>query len=775
MAWAKRGWIPVVLGLGFVILGMAPGRAQTPTEVVLHNFGRYQGSQPYAGVFRDAEGNLYGTAYYGGPNYAGTIYKADTAGNFKVLYNFTGFTDGGRPQTGVVRDAAGNLYGTTTFGGASGFGGNGVVYKLDPAGRQTVMHSFTGVSNGSSVRASGVILDSAGNLYGTTEAGGGSGCEFGCGVVYKIDTAGNYTVLHNFNDGTNEGVSPYAGVIRDDAGTLYGTTYYGGAHNDGVVYKLDAAGNYTELHSFGGKGDGQYPHAGVTMDAAGNLYGTTQGGGTANHGVVYKLDPAGSETVLYSFLGGADGGNPDGGVVRDPSGNLYGTTQNFGAANYGVVFEVDPSGHETVLHTFTGTPDGADSWAGLVRDPAGNLFGTTIAGGPLGGGTVFKVDTSGVETVVHSFPAGTSGETPESGLAGDPASHLYGTTVEGGTKGAGVVYRLDPGGQYRVFYTFAGGADGGQPVAGVALDSAGNLYGTAFSGGITSDCTDTSLQNGCGVVYKIDPAGNETVLYSFTGQGDGARPYAGVVRDAEGNLYGTTYFGGTGVCFTGYFGCGVVYKIDAAGNYTVLHRFTGPDGALPFAGVIEDAQGNLYGTTESGGAGGWGVAFKMDTAGTYTVLHSFTGGSDGGDPTAGVIRDSDGNLYGTTYDGGITCGPYPYYYGGGVVYKLDASGKETVLYSFPCGVNGSQPEAGVVRDPAGNLYGTAVSGGTDGGGVVYKVDPSGRETVIYSFTCQADGCLPAPPLLLGASGNLFGTTYTGGTKGTGVVYEIKLQ
>ena len=219
MTRAKRGGIPVVLGLGFVILGIAPVCAQTASEVVLHNFGRSQGSQPYAPVFRDAEGNLYGTAYNGGPNYAGTIYKVDTAGNFKVLYNFTGFTDGGRPQTGVVRDAAGNLYGTTTFGGATGFGGNGVVYKLDTSGHQTVLHSFSG---GSSVRASGVILDSAGNLYGTTEAGGGSGCEFGCGVVYKIDTAGNYAVLHNFNNGTNEGVSPYAGVVRDSAGTYTG-------------------------------------------------------------------------------------------------------------------------------------------------------------------------------------------------------------------------------------------------------------------------------------------------------------------------------------------------------------------------------------------------------------------------------------------------------------------------------------------------------------------------------------------------------------------------
>ena len=182
MTRAKRGWVPVVLGFVAGAMGIAPVCAQTASEVVLHNFGRSQGSQPYAPVFRDAEGNLYGTAYNGGPNYAGTIYKLDTAGSFKVLYNFTGLTDGGRPQTGVVRDAAGNLYGTTTFGGATGFGGNGVVYKLDTSGHQTVLHSFSG---GSSVRASGVILDSAGNLYGTTEAGGGRAVNSGAALSIK--------------------------------------------------------------------------------------------------------------------------------------------------------------------------------------------------------------------------------------------------------------------------------------------------------------------------------------------------------------------------------------------------------------------------------------------------------------------------------------------------------------------------------------------------------------------------------------------------------------
>jgi len=283
------------------------------------------------------------------------------------------------------------------------------------------------------------------------------------------------------------------------------------------------------LHNFGRPTTGGLPYAGVIRDAAGNLYGTTASGGAANAGVVYKLDATGRESVLYTFTGGTDGGNPNAGVIRDAAGNLYGTTSGGGTANAGMVYKLDAAGLETMLYSFTGGADGGYPYGGVIRDAAGNL---------------------------------------------------YGTTAFGGTANAGVVYKLEPvaggAGQWleTVLYSFTGAADGHQPIAGVIRDSVGNLYGTTYVGGTA----------GFGVVYKLDTAGQETVLYSFTGGPDGGYPYAGVIRDAAGNLYGTTYYYGTA-------GFGVVYKLDTAGLETVLYNFKGaPDGGYPYAGVILDRQ-----------------------------------------------------------------------------------------------------------------------------------------------------------------------------------------
>src|ERR1035441_8126373 len=325
---------------------------------------------------------------------------------------------------------------------------------------------------------------------------------------------------------------------------------------------------------------------------------------------------------------------------------------------------------ETVLHSFTtNPPKGANPNGGVIRDSAGNLYGTTSAGG-TGYGVVFKVNTAGQETVLYSFTGGADGRWPNAGVIRDSGGNLYGTTQSGGTANSGVVYDLNTSGQERVLYSFTGGADGGAPFAGVIRDSAGNLYGTTSSGGTVSAVHFF----GAGVVYRVDPSGEETVLYSFTGGADGDEPVAGVIRDSAGTLYGTTYYGGAS-------GWGVVYELTPAGQETALYSFAGgADGASPSAGVIRDSAGNVYGTTDYGGSAeafsGWGVVYKVDTAGQETVLHTFTGGADGGLPYAGVIRDSAGNLYGTTISGG-GAGSL------GLVFRLNTSGQETVLYAFP--------------------------------------------------------------------------------------------
>src|ERR1039458_6003534 len=568
------------------------------------------------------------------------------------------------------------------------------------------------------------------------------------------------TVLHNFAS-QPRGSLPNA-VTRDPAGNLYGTTYQGGTANAGVVFKLDTAGQETWQYSFTGGDDGGTPYAGVIGDATG-LYGTTSAGGAANRGVVYKIDTSGHETVLYSFTGGADGGNPYAGVIRDSAGNLYGTTSAGGdlascfGAGCGAVFKVGPTGTETVLYSFTGGVDGRYPYAGVIRDSAGSLYGTTNQGGTAGYGVLYKLDTAGHYTVLYSFTGGADGRTPYAGVIRDSAGNLYGTTYEGGDSDLdwGVVYKLDKAGHETVLYTFEGG--GSYPYAGVIEDSAGNLYGTASSGGGIGDC--------CGVVYKLDAAGHYTVLYTFAEGAErpygaeGGYPQAGVIRDSAGNLYGTTDRGGAA-------DAGVVFKLDTNGQETVLANFPGPsDGSFPATGVVGDSAGNLYGTASSGDPSNAGVVYELDTAGHETVLYSFTGLADGGNPNA-LTLDPAGNLYGTTYDGGTAKR--------GVVYKLDTAGHYTVLYSFTGGAHGGNPEAGVILDSAGNLYGTTYGGGAAGVGVVYKLDTADHYTVLYSFTGLADGGNPEAGVIHSA-GNLYGTTYLGGKHGTGVVFKIKPQ
>jgi uncharacterized repeat protein (TIGR03803 family) len=395
-----------------------------------------------------------------------------------------------------------------------------------------------------------------------------------------------------------------------------------------------------------------------------------------------------------------------------------------------VVFPLPPAQAQTytTIHAFTNVPDGANSEARLTRDAKGNLYGTTHYGGSYNGGSVFEMSPQPngdwTETVLYSF------------CSVDKC------------------------------------ADGQWPVGGVILDAEGNLYGTTSSGGSYD----------IGTAFELSPATGggwtETMLFSFGRSNGGAQPYAGLVRDAKGNLYGTTYGGG---------GAGNVFELSpqSGGGWTVtvLHTFTGsPDGSHPAASLILDSAGNLYGTTEYGGRpDGGGIVFEVDSSGKETVLYSFCSEAkcaDGKAPAAPLIRDSAGNLYGTTENGGIkACGGYSC----GVVFRLDTHNKETVLYRF-CSKekcpDGAFPVAGLIRDAAGNLYGTTSSRGLHDAGGVFKVDPAThQETVLYSF-CSQNGCEDGSDSVAGLTadpeGNAYGTTSLGGTPvcGCGTVFKI---
>ncbi len=383
-------------------------------------------------------------------------------------------------------------------------------------------------------------------------------------------------------------------------------------------------------------------------------------------------------TVLYSFKGTPDGESPTGGIVRDHWGNIFGVTYGGGASFEGTAFELGASGKERALYSFL-AGYGAYPDSAIIQDAKGNLYGTTSDGGAYNQGAVFKVDTKRNETVLYSFRGGVQyfGYVPNAVIR-DEQDNLYGTTVLGGKGGAcfgygcGVVFKLDSAGKETVLYTFKGGRDGGYPSGPIVRDVAGNLYGeTAYGGDLT--CFPP---NGCGTVFKLTPSGKETVLHRFTGAGgDGAQAWSGLIRDREGNLYGSTVDGGTGPnCTSEGNGCGTVFKVDKNGKETVLHSFTGNagDGAPIYATLAVDAMGNIYGTTPNGGSqncnSGCGAIFMLEPTGKDTIVHEFTGGVDGADPQTGVIMDSAGNIYGTTASGGdLNCGGGS---GCGTIYKL---------------------------------------------------------------------------------------------------------
>ena len=453
--------------------------------------------------------------------------------------------------------------------------------------------------------------------------------------VYRGPSAsGPYTKINSaldpntsYSDGTVQSGQTYYYVTTALDSTGAESAY---SNQSEAVIPGGGSGSESSLYNFSGGSDPKLPYAGLIFDKTGNLYGTSELGGVSNQGTVFEVTPNAdgtwSETVLYSFTGGADGGQPSSGLVLDSAGNLYGTTNFGGSGNCnlgcGTVFElshVSGGWAETVLYTFTGGADGRQPAARLLLDSAGNLYGTTLLGGNIGSvcssgcGTAFKLThgSSGwSESVLYAFAGGNDGASPYDGLSADASGNLYGTTYAGGSSASGTVFKLTPvsgGWAESLLHTFTGGSDGKFPYGGVILDAAGNVYGTAFQGGTP----------GFGMLFELvqNPrvGWKERVVHTF-GNTPSANPVAGLVMDQSGNLFGTTMAGASQKICGG--GCGTLFKLSPGSGggwvYSVVHTFgRGTDGYHPTGDLILDASGNLYGTTQAGGAQGSGLIFEI--------------------------------------------------------------------------------------------------------------------------------------------------------------------
>jgi uncharacterized repeat protein (TIGR03803 family) len=817
-----------------VVLAGRPFDAGAQMETTLYSFNGSptDGADPRAGLVQGCDGNFYGTTSAGGytnpGSYGdtgnGTVFRISPSGNETNLYYFTDVFDGYYPYAGLVQGSDGNFYGTTLYGGTyGGTYGSGTVFRISSSGSYTILYSFGGSPTDGAYPDAGLVQGSDGNFYGTTLYGGTStNCpsQQGCGTVFRISSSGSYTTLYSFGNSPTDGQVPEAGLVQGSDGNFYGTTVDGGTSTNypynqygaGTVFRISPSGNETILYSFGSRGDGYWPEAGLVQGSDGNFYGTTQNGGKNVWGTVFRISPSGSYTNLYSFGSyPTDGLTPFAGLVQASDGNFYGTTYYGGTSadpyyeeyGYGTVFRISPSGSYTNLYSFGGSPtDGSSPLAGLVQGSDGNFYGTTAGGGTNlncdgGCGTVFKFDVNttnctfsinptnavfnasgGSYSVSVTAPNGcTWTATNNAGFititsgSSDSGNGTVNYNVAANTTSNSLTGTLTIAGQMltvtqsaspeTILYSFGGGYPPAvhQPVAGLVQGSDGNFYGTTSSGGGTCvDCT------GAGAVFRISPSGGYTTLYSFVQYTtDGESPEAGLVQGSDDNFYGTTYSGGT-------VGAGTVFRISPSGSYTSLYSFVGlpVDGQNPQAGLVQGSDGNFYGTTEAGGSASVGTVFRISPSGSETLLYSFgSSPNDGYYPKDGLVQGSDGNFYGTTYEGGTN--------GYGTVFRISPSGNETTLHSFGSSpTDGHLPEAGLVQGSDGNFYGTTDYGGSASVGTVFRINPSGSyEEILHSFTGSPyDGSNPQSGLVQGSDGNFYGTTYYGGVYDAGTVFRI---
>jgi uncharacterized repeat protein (TIGR03803 family) len=750
---------------------------------VLANFysftGGTDGSSPAALMMQAADGNFYGTMPNGGASGVGNVFKLTPGGAFANVYSFTGGIDGSSPENPIIQASDGNFYGTT----GGGLHGDGNIFKITPGGVISNLYSFTGGTDGSF--PTGALVQGAdGNLYGTTRFTTIAGFAF-YGTLYKITTNGAFTMLYDLNNGNGE--YPYAGLIQGADGNFYGTTFGGGATSDGVVYRMTSSGAYTNLVSFDGFDDGAHPESALVQGPDGSLYGTTTTGGYNGRGTVFRLTFTAApqittQPVPQTVIAGANapfnvavfGASPlfyhwlqngtnlvDGGVITG-SGTRILTLQGVAPADAGAYSVVVSNALGSV--TSSGAALTVNSSAPIItQQPASQ----TILPGAI---ATLAVGAIGSPPLSYQWRANSTNLVDGGNIYGSATSTLAISNISEANAGnysvivsnslgsitssnavVSVPSLMPAGVILTSLYSFTGGNDGGNP-NGVIQAGSGTFYGTTTFGGSGSS----------GSVFQFTAGGGPTALYSFTNGNDGGFPYSVPLLNVDGKLYGSTFEGGA-------FANGAVYQLTTDGTFANVYSFTGTrDGANPQSALIRGNDGNFYGTSTSAGGNGHGGVFRMLPGGAFTNIHGFTGGSDGSVPVGALLQGPDGNIYGTTANGGTN--------GNGVVFKMATNGAIVWAVSFNV-TNGANPQAGLARGADGNFYGTTAGGGVNGEGTIFKITTNGVMTVLYSFSglingINADGGSPRAALVPGSDGNFYGSAADGGPYGFGTVFKM---
>ncbi len=731
---------------------MVPGSA----PATLYSFtGVNDGANSFAALAPGVDGNLYGTTFQGGLFDNGTLFKITTSGTFSVVTPFT-MTNGDLPFGKLVRGPDGSLYGTTYQGGASG---RGTVFRLATNNVLTTIYSFTGGGDGGFPH-SPLALGVDGNFYGTTFAGGNSGV----GTVFKVATNGTLTSLLSF--AATNGANPYAGLVAALDGNFYGVTANGGSNTNGVLFEITSSGVIANLYSFTGGSDGANPAASLLQAADGNFYGTTPNGGTYGNGTLFRLTP---DFVFTNFaeFDGFNGANPQAALTQGLDGNLYGVTPNGGASGRGVIFRfsiqsppqitTQPANQQVFVGstvTFNvavfGAPPLTYQWLenGVSLSDGGNISGSSTPNLTLSNVTTFN--TAIYSVLIHNALNTATSRGAFLDVVDAPLQIVTQPTNLTVSPGATANFTVGVTGDQPYFFQWQvnginltnGGAVSGATTTSLTLTNVTEANNGAYSVLVSNVLGSATSSNAILTVIPASTAGTRlTGLHFFAGGTDGYKP-SRLTLAADGNLYGTTIFGGVHKA-------GSVFRVSGDGTVTNLASLDRVSGFGPAGGVVTGLDGELYGTTEFGGTNASGNIFRMSLDGTLTNIYSFTGGVDGYNPAAPLVRGPDGNFYGSTLMGGDD--------GDGNIFCVTPDGRLTNLYSFTNGIDGGFVTNALTFGADGNIYGVTQTGGASQKGSVFRLTTNGVCSTIYSFTGTTDGSGPND-LLLGADGSFYGTT-----------------